>query len=199
MNPHALFDIVIPTLDIGMANATVESLRSHSMYPHNYIIMYNGDSPTGYVEPCNRGYKAGVCNVVMFVNDDVLITSDGWDELFLEEADRGTYCFSLWVPEEVNMRLNGWFLCQRRDYIDTYGWAFDPRFKLWCGDIDLMKRLEADNLEPVYVKGIECEHQYSATTSRADLQDLVIPLQVRDLAVYTEKWGTDPNLDKVMQ
>lgn len=193
----ASFDIVIPTLNISEAALAVESLRHHSTYVHNYIVLDTGDWPVGYTEPCNWGASCGNSSVVAFVNDDITIRSYGWDEPLVEEAEAGTYCFYPWTPQEDTMKLNGWFFCLKREYINAYGWAFDPRFKVWCGDIDLIRRLEEDHIESVPVKGIDIEHVYSKTTSLPRVQSWIVQQQLKDIDTYIAKWGTDPNKDKV--
>ena len=191
-----LFDIVIPTLNVKEAALTVEGLQTHATYANNYIIMDNSGNPQGYIKPCNMGARAGNCEWVAFINDDITMRTYEWDEI-IARATTDAVCVCPTTPNEENMVINGWFLLLKREYINTYGWAFDPQFVLYCGDVDLARRLKDDGYTPKFVEGLQVDHAYSRTTSIPSVAAWATQEMRYDIARYRNKWQSDPNYDKV--
>jgi len=198
------FDIVIPTLNLDRACKAVNCLKAMAEYKHQYFIIDNGDDPQGYVKPCNAGFFAGDQDYVFFINDDVRVYTRGWDKKFVNlintyEASDEPAIICPRVPGEEHMALNGWFLGLNREFAEGYGYAFDQRFVIWCGDIDLMRRARQEGQQVAWVDGLDIQHVYSETTSQKDIQDWIIPLELRDLELYKLKWSTEANVDKCLQ
>jgi GT2 family glycosyltransferase len=190
--------MIIPTLgSYDLLADCVQSIHDHTKgHDYEIIIMDSGNTPLGYVDPVIRGLQAARGELICVINDDARVT-EGWLPPLLAEVERGAWVFSPSHPDEKNMKALGWFLCfSREGYMKTGG--FDPQFEVWCGDIDLFKRCEQMGHGVFQVLESVVEHDYSVTSAREDLQDWIIPRQREDMNKYFKKWGTDPNLDKLL-
>lgn len=190
--------IVIPTYNnYSQLADCIESIEAHTRgHQYEIIIMDNGPQPLGYTDPCIRGMHAARGDLICVVNDDSAVTA-GWLPPLLTAVEEGHWVFSPTHPNEVNMKALGWFLCfSRQGYMALGG--FDPQFKVWCADIDVFKRCELHGKPVFKVEDSHVEHEYSQTTSKPEIQSIIIPWQQEDLIKYQAKWGSDPNRDKII-
>jgi glycosyltransferase involved in cell wall biosynthesis len=192
--------IVIPTFNnYSQLADCIQSINDHSKgHAYEIIIMDNGPQPLGYTEPMVRGMHAAKGELIISLNDDCLITEDTWLEPLIETAGSGAWVFSPDHPDEQNMKAAAWCLCFSREGYIGVG-DYDLQFKIWCSDIDMFKRCEQHGKPVFRVEGSGgVTHQYSSTSSSPEIQDTVQRWQQEDLAKYRAKWGTDPNIDKLV-
>lgn len=193
-----MISIIIPTWNnYSQLGDCIQSINDHSRgYNYEILVIDNGPRPRGYVGPANKGLRAAKdSDILMVVNDDALVTV-GWLPPLIREWQKGTNIFCPFHPNEKDMKLVGWFICFSKEGYERYG-GFDPRFVLWCGDIDLCKRVERSGDKIVKVMDSSVEHQYSKTTERPEISSVVTEWQLNDIDAYKDKWNSDPNVDKV--
>lgn len=185
---------VIPTFNnYDKLAECIQSIKDHAEEPYEIIIMDNGSHPLGYVDPVVRGANAARGDLICVVNDDALVGPGFLPPLV--DAAYTHHIFSPWAEDEEHAPLLGWFLCFSRWGWHTFG--LDTRFKVWCSDIDLFRRMKEAGMEFHKVKESVVYHpEYSVTCSMPSIQDIIVPWQLQDIEKYKQKWGTDPNKDK---
>lgn len=190
--------IVIPTFDnYEDLGECLQSIKTYTKgYPYEIIIMDNGSQPLGFTDPTIRGMAAAKGDLIITLNDDCIVTK-GWLDPLVKAAQNGGWVFSSDHPGEQDMKAAAWALCFTREAYETIG-GFDPQFMIWCSDIDMFKRCEQAGHPVFKVAGSLVNHKYSQTTSHPDYQQIILNWQQEDLRRYTAKWGTDPNVDKVI-
>jgi GT2 family glycosyltransferase len=189
--------IVIPTFNnYGQLADCIQSINDHSQgHEYEIIIMDNGPQPLGYTDPCVRGMQAARGELICVINDDCLVT-EGWLPPLIEAAESGAWVFSPDHPDDQGRAL-GWFLCFSRQGYQALG-GFDSQFLVWCADVDIFKRCEQHGKDVFRIPESHVEHlEYSSTTNREGVKEIVAPWQAADLQRYRAKWGTDPNIDKL--
>lgn len=185
---------VIPTYEnYGTLADCVQSIKTHADADYEIIIMDNGPVPLGYVDPVVRGGNAARGDLICVVNDDALVGPGFLPPL--REAAQRLDVFSPWAENEDHVPLLGWFMCFTKE-----GWMryrFDRLFKVWCGDIDVFKRMKQAGHPFEKIKDSVVYHpEYSVTCSKPEIQSIIVPWQLQDIENYRKKWGTDPNEDK---
>src|SRR3954470_15541790 len=166
--------IVIPTLDAASerVRACVSAIQARTEGPYDIVLLDNGAPPQGFTAPVNAGLRAARGGYAVVMNDDVEVLPGWWPPL-REALDAGA-SVSFPTTIDVTMRTDfaAWCFAVSRDSLERYetepGEFFDPRFRVWYQDTDLLARLRAAGSPPVCVEGSRIRHGLSETVASDD-------------------------------
>jgi GT2 family glycosyltransferase len=187
--------IVIPTLDAASerVRACVSAIQARTEGPYDIVLLDNGAPPQGFTAPVNAGLRAARGRYAVVMNDDVEVLPGWWPPL-REALDAGaSVSFPVTVDGAMRTDFAAWCFAVSRDGLERFetepGEFFDPRFRVWYQDTDLLARLRAAGSPPVCVDGSRIRHGLSETVASDDpeLRAWVSEEVARDREAFLEK------------
>jgi GT2 family glycosyltransferase len=189
--------VVIPTLDVlgERVRRCVESIKEHTDVAHEIVLVGNGTPPQGFTAPANSGIRGARGNFVVVMNDDVAVLAGWWPPL-KEPLERGAYA-SFPITQDGGHRhdFTGWCFAVSREAIARVGHSpeefFDPQFRVWFQDTDLLLRLCQAGHPPVAASGSRITHGLSRTLDDRTDEELAswVKEQIeRDRQAFRRKW-----------
>lgn len=168
--------VVIPTLDAASERVgrCVSAVQTRTEVPHQIVLVDNGAPPQGFTAPVNAGLRAVETPYAVVMNDDVEPQSGWWPPL-KEALDGGaTVTFPLTEGSWFRTDFSAWCFALSRATLDEMSHApgefFDPAFRVWYQDTDLLTRLRAINRPPQLVRDSRVRHGLSKTVESGDLE-----------------------------
>jgi GT2 family glycosyltransferase len=167
--------IVIPTLDAASerVRACVSAIhRTTSEAPYEIVLVDNGAPPQGFTGPVNSGLRAARGRYAVVMNDDVEVLPGWWPPL-REALDAGaSVSFPVTIDGAMRNDFAAWCFAVSRESLERFecepGEFFDPRFRVWYQDTDLLARLREAGTPPVCVEGSQIRHGLSETVASDD-------------------------------
>jgi len=166
--------IVIPTLDAASERVRecVTSVQTRTEVPHQIVLIDNGAPPQGFTAPVNAGLRAVETPYAVVMNDDVEPQPEWWPPL-REALDAGaTVAFPLTEGTWFRTDFSAWCFALDRSTLDGMAHApgefFDPAFRVWYQDTDLLTRLRAIERPPRLVRNSRVRHGLSKTVESDD-------------------------------
>lgn len=166
--------IVVPTLDAASerVRACVAAVQATTDAAHEIVIVDNGAPPQGFSAPVNQGVRAARGRWVVVMNDDVE-TLPGWWPPLREALEAGAdVAFPLTVDGVARRDFAAWCFAFGQPAIERFGHApgefFDPSFRVWFQDTDLLTRMQRDGAAPVLVERSRIRHGLSETVGSDD-------------------------------
>jgi GT2 family glycosyltransferase len=167
--------IVIPTLDAASerVRACVSAIqRATPEAPYEIVLLDNGAPPQGFTAPVNSGLRAARGSYAVVMNDDVEVLPGWWPPL-RDALDAGaSVSFPVTVDGAMRTDFAAWCFAISRESLERFeaepGEFFDPRFRVWYQDTDLLARLRAEGSPPVCVEGSRIRHGLSETVASDD-------------------------------
>ncbi len=163
--------IVIPTLDAASERVRrcVSAIQRATDTPHELILVDNGAPPQGFTAPVNAGLRAARGRYAVVMNDDVEVLPGWWSPL-RAALDEGAYVtFPLTVDGGMRRDFAAWCFAVSREGLERFevepGEFFDPQFRVWFQDTDLLLRLRAAGSPPVLVEESNIRHGLSETVA----------------------------------
>jgi GT2 family glycosyltransferase len=187
--------IVIPTLDAASerARACVSAIQSATEGPYEIVIVDNGAPPQGFTAPVNSGLRAARGRYAVVMNDDVEVLPGWWPPL-RDALDAGaSVSFPVTIDGAMRTDFAAWCFAVSRATLECFeaepGEFFDPRFRVWYQDTDLLARLRAAGTPPVCVERAQIRHGLSETVASDDpeLKAWISEEVARDRAAFLEK------------
>jgi GT2 family glycosyltransferase len=188
--------IVIPTLDAasGRVQACVSAIhRATGEVPYEIVLVDNGAPPQGFTGPVNSGLRGARGRYAVVMNDDVEVLPGWWPPL-REALDAGaSVSFPVTIDGTMRTDFAAWCFAVSRDTLDRFsvepGEFFDPRFRVWYQDTDLLARLRASGTPPVCVEGSQIRHGLSETVASDDpeLKAWIAETVARDREAFVAK------------
>jgi GT2 family glycosyltransferase len=187
--------IVIPTLDAASerVRACVSAIQRATEGPYEIVLVDNGAPPQGFTAPVNSGLRAARGRYAVVMNDDVEVLAGWWPPL-REALDAGaSVSFPVTIDGAMRTDFAAWCFAVSRESLDLYGAEpgefFDPRFRIWYQDTDLLARLRAAGAPPVCVDGSRIRHGLSETVASDDpeLREWISREVARDREAFLEK------------
>jgi hypothetical protein len=168
--------IVIPTLDAASerVNRCVRAVQTRTQVPHQIVLIDNGAPPQGFTAPVNAGLRAVETPYAVVMNDDVEPQSGWWPPL-KEALDQGAaVAFPLTEGTWFRTDFSAWCFALDRVTLDEMshgpGEFFDPAFRVWYQDTDLLTRLRALDRPPQLVRDSHVRHGLSKTVESDDAE-----------------------------
>ena len=167
--------IVIPTLDAASerVRACVSAIhRATSDAPYEIVLVDNGAPPQGFTGPVNSGLRAARGRYAVVMNDDVEVLPGWWPPL-RDALDAGAaVSFPMTIDGAMRTDFAAWCFAVSRESLERFeaehGEFFDPRFRVWYQDTDLLARLREAGTPPVCVEGSQIRHGLSETVASDD-------------------------------
>jgi GT2 family glycosyltransferase len=167
--------IVIPTLDAASerVRACVSAIhRATAEAPYEIVLVDNGAPPQGFTGPVNSGLRAARGRYAVVMNDDVEVLPGWWPPL-REALDAGaSVSFPVTIDGTMRTDFAAWCFAVSRESLERFevepGEFFDPRFRVWYQDTDLLARLREAGMPPVCVEGSQIRHGLSETVASDD-------------------------------
>jgi GT2 family glycosyltransferase len=166
--------IVIPTLDAASerVRACVSAIQARTEGPYEIVLVDNGAPPQGFTAPVNSGLRAARGAYAVVMNDDVEVLPGWWPPL-RETLDAGaSVAFPVTIDGAMRTDFAAWCFAVSREALERFeaepGEFFDPRFRVWYQDTDLLARLRAAGSPPVCVEGAQIRHGLSETVASDD-------------------------------
>src|SRR3954467_8998099 len=167
--------IVIPTLDAASerVRACVSAIQSAtSDAPYEIVLVDNGAPPQGFTGPVNSGLRAARGRYAVVMNDDVEVLPGWWPPL-RDALDAGApVSFPVTIDGTMRTDFAAWCFAVPAEALERFsvepGEFFDPRFRVWYQDTDLLARLRAAGTPPVCVEGSQIRHGLSETVASDD-------------------------------
>jgi GT2 family glycosyltransferase len=188
--------IVIPTLDAASerVRACVSAIqRATSEAPYEIVLLDNGAPPQGFSAPVNSGLRAARGRYAVVMNDDVEVLPGWWPPL-REALDAGaSVSFPVTIDGAMRTDFAAWCFAVSREALERFesepGEFFDPRFRVWYQDTDLLATLRAAGCPPVCVEGSHIRHGLSETVASDDpeLRAWISAEVARDREAFLEK------------
>jgi GT2 family glycosyltransferase len=189
--------VVIPTLDVvsERVRRCVEAVRSHTDVDHEIVLVHNDTPPQGFTAPVNSGIRAARGAYVVVMNDDVTVL-EGWWPPLREALEQGAYASFPETQDGFHRHdFTGWCFAISRETIARIGHTpedfFDPQFRIWCQDTDLLLRLCQTGHPPVVAGGSRITHDLSHTLKDGADKELAswIEQQIKDdKKALARKW-----------
>jgi hypothetical protein len=192
--------IVIPTLDATSerVRACVAAIQARTEAPHQIVLVDNGAPPQGFTAPVNAGLRAVNTRYAVVVNDDVEVLSGWWPPL-REALDAGaSVSFPFTDGSWIRTDFAAWCFAVTREVLDEMAHApgefFDPQFRVWYQDTDLLTRLRAAGRPPLLVRESRIRHLLSATieTEDPELRGWIEETVSEDRAAFHRKHPSVP-------
>jgi GT2 family glycosyltransferase len=188
--------IVIPTLDAASerVRACVSAIqRATREAPYEIVLVDNGAPPQGFTAPVNSGLRAARGRYAVVMNDDVEVLPGWWPPL-RESLDGGaSVAFPVTVEGTMRTDFAAWCFAVSREALERFesepGEFFDPRFRVWYQDTDLLATLRAAGSPPVCVEASRIRHGLSETVASDDpeLRAWISAEVARDREAFVEK------------
>jgi hypothetical protein len=166
--------VVVPTLDAtsDRVRACVAAVQARTEVPHQIVLVDNGAPPQGFTAPVNSGLRAAETPYAVVMNDDVEPQAGWWPPL-KEALDNGaSVAFPLTEGSWFRTDFSAWCFALNRKTSDDMAHApgefFDPRFRVWYQDTDLLTRLRAIGRPPELVRDSRIRHGLSQTVESED-------------------------------
>jgi GT2 family glycosyltransferase len=166
--------VVIPTLDAASerVRACVSAIQRATEGPYEIVLVDNGAPPQGFTAPVNSGLRAARGRYAVVMNDDVEVLPGWWPPL-REALDAGaSVSFPLTVDGAMRTDFAAWCFAVSRESLERFecepGEFFDPSFRVWFQDTDLLARLREAGCPPVCVEGSRIRHGLSETVASDD-------------------------------
>jgi GT2 family glycosyltransferase len=187
--------VVIPTLDAASerVRACVSAIQARTEGPYDIVLLDNGAPPQGFTAPVNAGLRAARGRYAVVMNDDVEVLPGWWPPL-REALDAGaSVSFPVTLDGAMRTDFAAWCFAVSREGLERFGTSpgefFDPRFRVWYQDTDLLARLRAAGSAPVCVDGSRIRHGLSETVASDDpeLRAWIATEVARDREAFLEK------------
>ena len=188
--------IVIPTLDAASerVRACVSAIhRATAEAPYEIVLVDNGAPPQGFTAPVNSGLRAARGRYAVVMNDDVEVLPGWWPPL-RDALDSGaSVSFPVTIDGAMRTDFAAWCFAVSRETLERFsvepGEFFDPRFRVWYQDTDLLARLRDAGTPPVCVEGSQIRHGLSETVASDDpeLKAWIAETVARDRDAFTAK------------
>src|SRR5437763_16009912 len=188
--------IVIPTLDAASerVRACITAIqRATPESPYEIAVIDNGAPPQGFSAPVNSGLRAARGRYAVVMNDDVEVLPGWWPPL-REALDAGaSVTFPVTIDGAMRTDFAAWCFAVSRETLERYGVEpgefFDPRFRVWYQDTDLLARLRAAGTPPLCVEESHIRHGLSETVASADpeLKAWIAETVAADRGAYVAK------------
>lgn len=166
--------VVIPTLDAtaDRVRRCVAAVQNATEVPHEIVLVDNGAPPQGFTAPVNAGLRAMAGSYAVVMNDDVEVLPGWWAPL-RDALDQGAAAVFPVTTDSANRSdFAAWCFAMSRASISEHSHApgvlFDPRFRVWFQDTDLLERLRAAGNPPVVVAESRIRHGLSETVATHD-------------------------------
>ncbi|HEV7846538.1 MAG TPA: glycosyltransferase, partial [Thermoleophilaceae bacterium] len=166
--------VVIPTLDAAgeRVRACVSAVQARTEGPYDIVLIDNGAPPQGFTAPVNAGLRAARGRYAVVMNDDVEVLPGWWPPL-RDALDAGaSVTFPVTIDGAMRTDFAAWCFAVSRDSLERFavepGEFFDPRFRIWYQDTDLLARLREAGTPPVCVDGSQIRHGLSETVASDD-------------------------------
>jgi GT2 family glycosyltransferase len=187
--------IVIPTLDAASerVRACVSAIQARTEGPYDIVLVDNGAPPQGFTAPVNAGLRAARGGYAVVMNDDVEVLPGWWPPLRDALDEGASVTFPVTIDGAMRTDFAAWCFAVSRDSLERYesepGEFFDPRFRVWYQDTDLLARLRAAGSPPVCVEGSRIRHGLSETVASDDpeLRAWVAAEVARDREAFLSK------------
>src|SRR3954466_8419227 len=166
--------IVIPTLDAASerVRACVSAIQARTEGPPDIVLVDNGAPPQGFSAPVNAGLRAARGGYAVVMNDDVEVLPGWWPPLRDALDEGASVAFPVTIDGAMRTDFAAWCFAVSRESLERYeaepGEFFDPRFRIWYQDTDLLARLRAAGSPPVCVDGSRIRHGLSETVASDD-------------------------------
>lgn len=166
--------VVIPTLDAASdrVRACVAAVQARTEAPHQIVLVDNGAPPQGFTAPVNSGLRAAQTAYAVVMNDDVEPQSGWWPPLKEALDDGAAVVFPLTEGNWFRTDFSAWCFALDRKALDELAHApgefFDPRFRVWYQDTDLLTRIRANGRPPQLVRESRIRHGLSQTVESED-------------------------------
>src|SRR3954471_4379672 len=187
--------IVIPTLDAASerVRACVSAIQARTEGPYDIVLLDNGAPPQGFTAPVNAGLRAARGGYAVVMNDDVEVLPGWWPPLRDALDEGASVTFPVTIDGAMRNDFAAWCFAVSRETLQLFesepGEFFDPRFRVWYQDTDLLARLTAAGTPPVFVEGARIRHGLSETVASDDpeLRAWISDTVARDREAFLEK------------
>src|SRR4051812_8675509 len=166
--------IVIPTLDAASerVRACVSAIQARTEGLYDIVLVDNGAPPQGFTAPVNAGLRAARGGYAVVMNDDVEVLPGWWPPL-RDALDEGALVtFPVTIDGAMRNDFAAWCFAVSRETLERFeaapGEFFDPSFRVWYQDTDLLTRLRAAGTPPLCVEGSQIRHGLSETVASDD-------------------------------
>jgi GT2 family glycosyltransferase len=171
----------------------VSAIQGRTEGPYDIVLIDNGAPPQGFTAPVNAGLRAARGRYAVVMNDDVEVLPGWWPPL-REALDAGAaVSFPTTIDGTMRTDFAAWCFAVSRESLERHGCEpgefFDPRFRVWYQDTDLLARLRAAGTPPVCVEGSRIRHGLSETVASDDpeLRAWITQEIASDRDAFTEK------------
>jgi GT2 family glycosyltransferase len=162
------------------------------------VLVDNGAPPQGYSAPVNAGLRAADTPYAVVMNDDVEPLPGWWPPL-KEALDAGApLVFPATVGSWTRTDFAAWCFALSRETLEGMAHApgefFDPQFRVWYQDTDLLTRLRAEGRPPQLVREAQIRHGLSETveSENPELRAWVESTVSEDRAAFQRKHPSVP-------
>jgi GT2 family glycosyltransferase len=166
--------VVIPTLDVTSERVRrcAASVHTATDVAHELVLVDNGAPPQGFTAPVNAGLRASSAPYAVVMNDDVEVLPGWWQPLRAVLDAGASAVFPVTVDGANRSDFAAWCFAMSREGIEEHSHApgelFDPRFRVWFQDTDLLERLRAAGYPPMAVPESRIRHGLSETVATQD-------------------------------
>ncbi len=189
-----ILSIVIPTLDVTSERFVrlYSSLKKYTKVAYQIIVVDNGKFPQGYTDPVNTAIRGASTKFVAVINDDVRVT-EGWWEPLQNQLELGSSIVFPATDTGTRLDFAAWCFAfikdELLDRLDSND-IFDPRYRIWYQDTDLLLRLVDLGTPPVYVHQSLIAHETSSTVATNDpvLSQWIGTVISSDANIFDSKW-----------
>ena len=167
--------IVIPTLNAAAERVRecVAAVQSRTDVPHQIVLVDNGAPPQGFTAPVNAGLRAVETPYAVVMNDDVEPQSGWWPPLRDALEGGAAVVFPLTQGSWFRTDFSAWCFALAHSTLEEMAHApgefFDPAFRVWYQDTDLLTRLQAIDRPPQLVRESRIRHGLSKTVESDDV------------------------------
>jgi GT2 family glycosyltransferase len=166
--------IVIPTLDAASerVRACVSAIQARTEGAYDIVLLDNGAPPQGFTAPVNAGLRAARGAYAVVMNDDVEVLPGWWPPLRDALDEGASVTFPVTIDGAMRNDFAAWCFAVSRETLERFeaepGEFFDPSFRVWYQDTDLLARLRAAGSPPLCVEGSRIRHGLSETVASDD-------------------------------
>lgn len=180
--------IVVPTLDVTSERfrRMYDSIQRNTNVPYQIIVVENGKFPQGYTDPVNTAIRGVNTRYVTVMNDDVQVLDNWWEPL-RNNLDNGKGVVFPTTIGGTREDFSAWcFAFIKVELLRVLGTSdlFNPIFKIWYQDTDLMLRLMQIGNPPYHVNNSFIHHHTSSTVAT---EDITLASWIRDVIKKDEE------------